>query len=127
MDQLTTIDEQINRLKKKKERVQTQQAITFMREAQKIFQTDFSPDVALSILSETWGAASETQKQNWRKLDPANRWGRGHPFRSSPVQSPRKKTQPTEPTYQQSWNSEAYYDGSAWNYFPRIKASTDEV
>jgi hypothetical protein len=39
MDQLTTIDEQINRLKKKKERVQTQQAIAFMREAQKIFQT----------------------------------------------------------------------------------------
>lgn len=67
IDQLTTIDEQINRLKKKKERVQTQQAIAFMREAQKIFQTDFSPDVALSILSETWGTATEKQQAEWKK------------------------------------------------------------
>lgn len=94
MDQLTTIDEQINRLKKKKERVQTQQAIAFMREAQKIFQTDFSPDIALSILSETWGTASEKQQAEWKKREAT--------FRPSSVQSSSKKPQPTEPTSQQS-------------------------
>lgn len=94
IDQLTTIDEQINRLKKKKERVQTQQAIIFMREAQKIFQTDFSPNVALSILSETWGTATEKQQMEWKK--------RGAIFRPSSVQSSHKKPQPTEPESQQS-------------------------
>ena len=94
MDQLTTIDEQINRLKKKKERVQTQQAIVFMREAQKIFQTDFSPDVALSILSETWGTASEKQQAEWKK--------RSCDFRSSFVPSSNKKPQSLEPADQQS-------------------------
>jgi hypothetical protein len=94
MDQLTTIDEQINGLKKKKERAQTQQAITFMREAQKIFQTDFSPDIALSILSETWGTASEKQQVEWKK--------RAHDFRPSSVQDPSKKLQPLQSTPQQS-------------------------
>lgn len=94
MDQLTTIDEQINRLKKKKERVQTQQAITFMREAQKIFQTDFSPDVALSILSETWGTASEKQQAEWKK--------RGCDFRLASTQKNGKNPQSTEPAHQQS-------------------------
>jgi hypothetical protein len=88
IDQLTTIDEQINRLKKKKERVQTQQAIIFMREAQKIFQTDFSPDVALSILSETWGTATEKQQVEWKK--------RARDFRPSSVQNSSKKPQSTE-------------------------------
>ena len=94
MDQLTTIDEQINRLKKKKERVQIQQAIIFMREAQKIFQTEFSPNIALSILSETWGTASEKQQAEWKK--------RGATFRPSSVQSSSKKPQSPEPTAQQS-------------------------
>lgn len=94
MDQLTTIDEQINRLKKKKERVQTQQAIAFMREAQKIFQTDFSSDIALIILSETWGTASEKQQADWKK--------RARDFRPSSVQNSSKKSQSTEPADQQS-------------------------
>lgn len=94
IDQLTTIDEQINRLKKKKERVQTQQAIVFMREAQKIFQTDFNPDIALSILSEAWGAASEKQQAEWKK--------RARDFRPFSVQSSHKKPQPAESTDQPS-------------------------
>lgn len=94
MDQLTTIDEQINRLKKKKERVQTQQAITFMREAQKIFQTDFSPDVALSILSETWRTTTEKQQAEWKK--------RACDFRPSSVQGSSKKPQSPEPAHQEN-------------------------
>ncbi len=94
IDQLTTIDEQINRLKKRREKVQTQQAIAFMREAQKIFQADFSPHVALTILSETWGSASEKQQAEWTK--------RGAPFLPSPLQSSSKKPLSPDPTTQQS-------------------------
>lgn len=92
IDQLTTIDEKILQLKKRREKVQTQQAIFFMREAQKIFQDGFMPDIALSILSETWGTASESQKQNWRK--------RANTFRSSSIHTVGKKSQPPEPTDQ---------------------------
>ena len=93
-DKLMNIDEKIQRLKKRREKVQTQQAISFMREAQKIFQDVFSPDMALGILSEAWGAASETQKQNWRK--------RGRDFRPASLQNNRQKPQTPEPTPQQS-------------------------
>lgn len=94
MDQLTAIDEQINRLKQRREKVQTQQAIAFMREVQKIFQTDFTPNIALSILSETWGTASEKQQAEWKK--------RSCNFLPSSFQSSSKKTQPTKPAPQQS-------------------------
>lgn len=94
IDQLTTIDEKINRLKKKREKVQLQQALLFMREVQKIFQDGFTPDVALSILSETWDAASESQKQNWRK--------RSNTFRTSTIGNARQKPQTPESAPQQS-------------------------
>ncbi|MBA3814594.1 MAG: hypothetical protein H0X26_08975 [Alphaproteobacteria bacterium] len=38
-----------------------------MRAAQKIFQDDFTPELALTVLAETWATASESQKQNWRR------------------------------------------------------------
>jgi len=94
IDQLTNIDEKIHRLKKKKEKMQTQQAICFMREAQKIFEDGFSAEMALGILSETWSTASETQKQNWRR--------RPDSFRLVSTQSNRKKPQAPEPTHKQS-------------------------
>ena len=94
MDTLTNIDEKTNRLKKQREKVQLQQVSLFHKEAQKIFQTDFSADVALSILYETWGKASESQKADWKK--------RGLTFRSFSVQSSLKKPQASEPTAQPS-------------------------
>ena len=84
MDNLQKVDEKILRLKKRREKVQTQQAISFMREAQKIFQDGFSPGIALGILSETWTTASETQKMEWKK--------RGPDFRPTLVQNNRQKT-----------------------------------
>ena len=93
-DKLINIDEKIHQLRKRREKVQTQQAIQFMREVQKIFQDGFSADMALGILSETWSTASETQKQNWRK--------RSNSFRPSSTQNNRKKPQAPEPTHQQS-------------------------
>ena len=94
IDQLTNIDEKIHKLKKRREKVQTQQAILFMREVQKILQDEFSPDLALEILVEAWTAATEAQKQKWRKkLDT---------FRASSLQGLQQKAQTLEPTPQQS-------------------------
>jgi len=67
IDHIKTINAKIDHLRKRKERMKTQQAIHFMRETQKILQDDFTPELALRILSSIWGAASETQKQNWRR------------------------------------------------------------
>lgn len=94
MDKLNHIDEKINHLKKQREKVQLQQAILFHKEAQKIFQDGFSPDLALSILSETWGTATEKQQTEWKK--------RGCDFRSSSVQGSSKRPQSPEPTAQQN-------------------------
>lgn len=47
--------------------MQRQEALRFMRKVQEILQADFTPELALEILSVMWGTASETQKQNWRK------------------------------------------------------------
>ncbi len=66
-DKLTHIETKIHQLKQKKERIQTQQALLLMREAQKIFQEEFSPDVALKILKERWDSASEAQREEWKK------------------------------------------------------------
>jgi hypothetical protein len=94
IDQLTTIDEKIQRLKKRREKVQTQQAIFFMREVQKIFEDGFSAEMALGILSETWETASEKQQAEWKK--------RGATFRPSSVQKSSKKSQPPDAASQQS-------------------------
>ena len=51
MDQITNINAKIDRLRKQKAKTQTQQAIRFMREAQKILGDDFTPELALGILS----------------------------------------------------------------------------
>ena len=65
-NQIKNINAKIDRLRKQKAKTQTQQAIGFMRETQKILRDDFMPEMALNILSETWRSSSEAQKQNWR-------------------------------------------------------------
>lgn len=65
-NQIKNINAKIDRLRKQKAKTQTQQAICFMRETQKILREDFTPELALGILSSIWGTASENQKQNWR-------------------------------------------------------------
>ena len=84
------IDEKIQLLKKKKEKIQTQQAFLFMKETQKIFKEKFSPELALTILSETWEGFSNSQKDAWLK--------KAHSFRSSSFQQNRQKAQAPHPT-----------------------------
>ena len=66
-NQITNINAKIDRLRKEKAKMQTQQAICFMREAQKILRDGFTPEVALGILSSMWETASKTQKQHWKR------------------------------------------------------------
>lgn len=67
IDHIKTINAKIGRLRKRKEKMKTQKAMHFMRETQKILRDDFTPELALRILSSIWGTASEVQKQNWRR------------------------------------------------------------
>lgn len=66
-NRLTHIENKICQLRQKKERIQSQQALLLMREIQKILQEEFSPDIALTILKDHWGIASEAQKKEWKK------------------------------------------------------------
>lgn len=97
-DKLTHIDNKIHQLKQKKERIQTQQALFLMREAQKIFQGEFSPDVVLKLLKDHWDGASVAQKEEWKK-----RAG------SFPISRPktRKETENRNPTPHQNGKAEA--------------------
>jgi hypothetical protein len=96
-DKITHIESKISQLKQKKERIQTQQAILLMKEAQKIFQEEFSPDVALKILKDHWNSATEAQKEEWKK--------RAGSFLSFPHKT-HKATENRNPTTQQSGKAE---------------------
>ncbi len=97
-DKLTHIETKIRQLKQKKERIQTQQALLLMKEAQKILQEEFSPDGALKILKDHWNGASEAQKEEWKK--------RASPFLSSSYKT-RKAVENHNPAPQQSGKAEA--------------------
>lgn len=68
-DRLTYIESKIHQLKQKKDRIQTQHALLFMKEAQKILEEEFSPNLALKILKEHWNKASKDQKEEWKKRE----------------------------------------------------------
>lgn len=89
MDNIANIDDRIVKLKKKKIRIQTQKAIIFMKEAEKIFKDAFSPDIALAVLSD-WNTASKTKKKEWTT--------RSHSFRTVSVQSAPRKAAAIDPT-----------------------------
>ncbi len=96
-DKLTYIEHKIHQLKQKKERIQTQQALFLMREAQKIFQGEFSHDVVLKLLKDHWDGASEAQKEEWKK--------RASSFPISRSET-RKKTETRSSAPQQSGKAE---------------------
>jgi hypothetical protein len=66
IDKVTSIENKIYELKQKKERIQTQQSLLLMKEVQKILKDEFSPEMALIILKDSWATASKTQKAEWR-------------------------------------------------------------
>ena len=88
MDDIANIDDRIIKLKKKKIRMQTQKAVLFMKEAQKIFKDGFSPDIALAVLSD-WTTASESKKKEWTN--------KSHSFRPVSAQSAQRKLETPRP------------------------------
>ena len=67
MEDESLIDERIIRLKKKKERLQTQKALLLYKEAQNILGDKFSYDLVLSVLESSWNSSSDKQKEEWIK------------------------------------------------------------
>jgi hypothetical protein len=84
MDKITNIDNRIDNLKKQKLKLQTQKAILFTREAEKIFENSFAPEIALAVLSE-WATATEAKKKEWTV--------RSRSFRIYPSQNARPKAE----------------------------------
>jgi hypothetical protein len=93
MDKLTWFNDRIEKIKKEKLKFQTQQAIQFRREAEKLFDDSFSPEIALAVLSE-WKTATDTKKKEW-----ANK---ANSFRLASVQRVQQKTAIPEPTAHQN-------------------------
>ena len=77
-EDVSQINEQITRLRKKKERLQNQKAFFFYKEAQSILGNKFSYELALSILHGSWNTSSDKQKEEWS--------GSAHKFRRIPKQ-----------------------------------------
>ena len=67
MEDESLIDERITRLKKKKERLQTQKALLLYKEAQNILGDKFSYELVLSVLENSWKPSSDKQKEEWIK------------------------------------------------------------
>lgn len=72
-EDVSQINEQITRLRKKKERLQNQKALFFYKEAQSILGNKFSYELALSILHSSWNTSSDKQKEEWMKSAPSFR------------------------------------------------------
>lgn len=105
-DKLTHIETKIHQLKQKKERIKTQQAIFFLKEAQKILKEEFSPDAALRILKDHWNGASEVQKEEWKK--------RASPFLPSSYKM-RKAIENLNPASPQSGKAETSHHEHSGN------------
>lgn len=96
MDKITRFNDRIEKIKKDKLKYQTQQAILFRREAEKLFDGSFSPEIALAVMSE-WKTATDSKKKEWTN--------KSNSFRLSSVQRTQRKTEMPKPT--------AYQNGTA--------------
>jgi len=72
-DKLMTIEKKIQRLREKRDKLNTQQALLFYKEVEKIFKDGFCPALVLDILAHTRAAASALQQQEWEKRVPSFR------------------------------------------------------
>ncbi len=102
MDKITTIDYKIEKLKQKKAKIQTQEAVLFMKEVEKIFKEGFSPDIALAVLSD-WATATESKKKEWTT--------RSHSFRKLAIQNAQQKTKTHHSADLQKWKAKANPNG----------------
>ncbi len=66
-DDLSNIEDKINLLKQKREKIKTKKALLLLKEAQGILSDNFSYELVLSVLKNSWSSASEKQKEEWEK------------------------------------------------------------
>lgn len=64
-DDLSNIEDKINSLKQKREKIKTKKALLLLKEVQGILSDNFSYELVLSILKNSWSSASEKQKEEW--------------------------------------------------------------
>ena len=93
-NQLARLDQRIQHLKKRKEKIYTQIALAYLKETEKIFGKEFSLELILEMLDHLWAFSSEIQKEEWKK--------HGHPFRPSPPHSNGKNLSPADSTLPQN-------------------------
>ncbi len=63
-----TVDLKITKLKKRKEKLHVQQALSFFKEAQEIFQEDFTPSLVLDILKKSRPESDPCPKASWHLM-----------------------------------------------------------
>jgi hypothetical protein len=66
MHKLQQIDDKIVRLKKLKGDIEIRLGRELYRKMQVILGEDFTPQLALAIMSETWKSATLKQKETWQ-------------------------------------------------------------
>ncbi|OJW51800.1 MAG: hypothetical protein BGO67_07095 [Alphaproteobacteria bacterium 41-28] len=92
-NKLLTLEKQIQRLREKRNKLYTQQAVLFYKEVEKIFKDGFCRGLVLDILTQTYETASAIQQQEWEKRAPS--------FRTRFPDSNCKKPQTTEAAHHQ--------------------------
>lgn len=92
-EKFLSIEQKIQRLRQKREKLHLNQALFFTKEVQKILEDEFSLEMALVILEKTWATASKSQKEEWSKHVPSFRAAfnsayekEPHPDNSAPQQ-----------------------------------------
>lgn len=66
-DDILKLEEKLIRIKKRKEKLQTKKSIIYFKESENILGEKFSSALALSVLSHSWKASSDKQKEEWIK------------------------------------------------------------
>lgn len=98
MDKIIALEKQIQKLRKKRELIQTRQALLFFKGVEKIFKEGFCPDLLLDILAQIRATASALQQQEWEQ--------RARSFRLNASHGDGEKNQTTESTDHQSGRAE---------------------
>lgn len=100
MDRLHILEKKIQKLKEKREKIQTRQALLFYKGVEKIFKDGFCPDLVLDILSQAQATASALQQREWktraasfRQFSSSNNDTNPKAFESTNHQSGREKIQ----------------------------------
>jgi hypothetical protein len=83
MDKIREIDQKISDLKSKQDLLRKKAAEAFYKKAETLLGTDFSPELALGILSTSWANKDDKIREVWQT--------KAHTFRGSQNPHPKKE------------------------------------